>query len=118
MLCVILVPLLVFAPQLASTKRVGLREYGTLAERYVRAFDTKWLRGGASTNDSFLGTSDLQSLADLETSYGTLRTMRASLVTRESLIQVAVATLAPIVPLGLTMMPLEQLVKSLMSVLL
>jgi hypothetical protein len=118
MLCVILVPLLVFAPQLASAKRVGLREYGTLAERYVRAFDTKWLRGGASADERFLGTSDLQSLADLETSYGALRTMRASLVTRESLIQVAVATLAPIVPLGLTMMPLEQLVKSLMSVLL
>ena len=41
-------PLLVFAPQLAEAKRVGLREYGTLAERYVRDFDAKWLRGGAA----------------------------------------------------------------------
>jgi hypothetical protein len=47
MLCLALGPLLVFAPQLAAVKRTGLREYGTLAERYVRAFDAKWLRGGA-----------------------------------------------------------------------
>ena len=47
MLCAVHGPLLVFAPQLAAAKRKGLREYGTLAETYVRAFDTKWLRGGA-----------------------------------------------------------------------
>jgi hypothetical protein len=29
-------PLLVFAPQLANARRTGLREYGTLAQRYVR----------------------------------------------------------------------------------
>jgi hypothetical protein len=46
-LAVVLGPLLVFAPQLAQMKRTGLREYGTLAERYVREFDDKWLRGGA-----------------------------------------------------------------------
>ena len=47
MLCLVIGPLLVFVPQLARTKRTGLREYGTLAERYVRQFDAKWLRGGA-----------------------------------------------------------------------
>jgi hypothetical protein len=31
MLCVVLGPLLMFAPQLARAKRLGLREYGTLA---------------------------------------------------------------------------------------
>ena len=43
----VLGPLLAFVPCLASTKRVGLREYGTLAQRYVLEFDRKWLRGGA-----------------------------------------------------------------------
>ena len=41
LLCVVLGPLLVFAPQLAAAKRMGLREYGTLAERYVREVDAK-----------------------------------------------------------------------------
>ena len=47
MVFAILGPLLVFGPQLAAAKRAGLREYGTLAQRYAREFDHKWLRGGA-----------------------------------------------------------------------
>jgi hypothetical protein len=38
LLCLVLGPLLVFAPQLAQAKRIGNREYGKLAERYVREF--------------------------------------------------------------------------------
>jgi hypothetical protein len=64
LLCLILAPLLVFAPQLSRAKRTGLREYGTLAERYVREFDTKWLRGGAPTGETLIGSADIQSLAD------------------------------------------------------
>ena len=30
--------------KLAQAKRTGNREYGALADRYVREFDTKWLR--------------------------------------------------------------------------
>jgi len=46
-LCLTLGPMLFFAGQLIETKRMGLREYGALAGRYVQAFDAKWLRGGA-----------------------------------------------------------------------
>ena len=73
-LCPILGPLLVFAPQLAQAKRQGLREYGTLAERYVREFDAKWLRGGAPADEPLVGSADLQSLADLGNSYEVVRT--------------------------------------------
>ena len=30
-----------------AAKLAGLRDYGTLAQRYAREFDHKWLRGGA-----------------------------------------------------------------------
>jgi hypothetical protein len=60
-LFVVLLPLMVFAPQLAQAKRVGIREYGTLAERYVREFDTKWLRGGAPADEQLVGSGDIQS---------------------------------------------------------
>jgi hypothetical protein len=43
LLGVVFGPLLVFAPQLAEAKRRGNREYGTLAERYVREFDANLL---------------------------------------------------------------------------
>ena len=74
-MCVVLGPLLVFAPQLAQAKRVGLREYGALAERYVREFDSKWLRRGAP-DEQLMGSGDIQSLADLSNSFEVVRTMR------------------------------------------
>jgi hypothetical protein len=110
-------PLLVFAPQLAEAKRVGLREYGTLAERYVREFDAKWLRGGASAGEPLVGSTDIQSLADLGNSYEVVRTMRVVPATTEAVVQLLVATLAPIVPLALTMMPWDQLLKTLAGAL-
>jgi hypothetical protein len=116
-LCVIVGPLLVFVPQLAEAKRTGLREYGTLAERYVRQFDSKWLRGGAPADEPFVGSSDIQSLADLGNSYEIVRSMNIAPVTRGTIVQIAVATLAPVVPLALTMMPLEALLKTLAGVL-
>jgi hypothetical protein len=116
-LCLVVGPLLVFAPQLAQTKRTGLREYGTLAEEYVRQFDAKWLRGGAPADEPFVGSADIQSLADLGNSYEVVRTMRIAPVTKETILQIVVATLAPVAPLALTMMPLEELLKTLLGVL-
>ena len=110
-------PLLVFAPQLAQAKRVGNREYGALAERYVRDFDTKWLRGGAPTDEALVGTGDIQSLADLGNSFEVVRTMRPVPVAREAILGLVAATLAPLVPLALTMMPLEELLKTLFGIL-
>jgi hypothetical protein len=110
-------PLLVFAPQLAAARRDGMREYGNLAERYVRAFDTKWLRGGASADEALLGSGDIQSLADLGNSLEVVRGMRTFPITRDALVRLAVATFVPIVPLFLTMMPLEDLLKKLFGML-
>jgi len=117
LMCVVFVPFLVFAPQLAQAKRTGLREYGTLAERYVREFDAKWLRGGAPVDEPFVGSGDIQSLADLGNSFEVVQTMRVAPVTKEAILQLVAATLAPVVPLALTMMPLEELLKKLFGVL-
>ena len=117
LLGMVLGPLLVFAPQLAQAKRTGIREYGTLAERYVREFDAKWLRGGASADEPFVGSGDIQSLADLGNSFEVVRTMQIAPITRDAILRLAAATLAPIVPLLLTMMPLEELLKKLFGIL-
>ena len=84
LMCVVLGPLRVFASQFAQAKRTGNREYGTLAERYVREFDAKWLRGGAAADEPLVGSADIQSLADLANSFEVVRTMRIAPVTREA----------------------------------
>lgn len=117
LLCVILGPLLVFAPQLAQVKRKGLREYGALAQRYVREFDTKWVRGDAPPAEPLVGSADIQSLADLANSYEVVRTMSIAPITKQAVLRLAAATLLPIAPLLLTVMPLEDLLKKLASML-
>jgi hypothetical protein len=117
LMCLVLGPLLVFAPQLAHAKRMGRREYGTLAERYVREFDAKWLRGGAPAEERLVGSGDIQSLADLGNSFDIVRTMRVAPFTKETILLLAAATAAPVAPLLLTMMPLEDLLKKLLGIL-
>ncbi|MGE5303507.1 MAG: hypothetical protein ACM3TN_09285 [Alphaproteobacteria bacterium] len=117
LLCLVLGPLLVFAPQLAYAKRIGIREYGTLAERYVREFDAKWLRGGAAADEPLVGSGDIQSLADLANSFDVVKTMQIAPITRDALVRLIGATLVPIVPLALTMMSPEELLKTLFGIL-
>jgi hypothetical protein len=101
----------VFAPKIAEVKRTGLFEYGALAQRYVREFDVKWLRAGAPADEALVGSGDIQSLADLANSFEVVRTMRMAPVALQDIIRLAIAVLVPIVPLLLTMMPLEELLK-------
>jgi hypothetical protein len=117
LLCVVFGPLLVFTPQLARAKRTGLNEYGTLAEQYVREFDTKWLRGKGPRTEPLVGSADIQSLADLDSSFDIVRTMRFAPISKQAVLELAAAVLVPISPLLLTMMPLETLLRKLLGLL-
>jgi hypothetical protein len=114
-MCVVFGPLLVFSPQLARAKRIGLNEYGRLAERYVREFDGKWLRGGAPEGEPLIGSADIQSLADLSNSFSVVRSMRLAPIMRDAIVQLAACVLVPLIPLLLTVMPVEQLTRKLLS---
>ena len=116
LLLVVLGPLLLFTPHLSQARRVGLREYGALAQRYVRQFDDKWLRGGAPPDEALVGSGDIQSLADLGNSFDIVRGMTAVPITRNTVVQLAVITLLPVAPLLLTMLSLEELLKRLLQV--
>lgn len=118
LLLLVLGPLLLFMPHLAQARRAGLREYGTLAVRYAREFDDKWLRSPAPPDEPLLGSSDIQSLADLGNSFQVVREMRTVPFTKETLLQLAVITLVPLAPLLLTMIPLEELLKRLLQIVL
>jgi hypothetical protein len=117
LICVVLGPLFVFAPQLAQAKFIGKGEYGALAERYMRGFDVKWLRSCAPADAPLLGNADIQSLADMGNSFQVVQTIRLVPFTREVILQLLAATLAPLAPLLLTMMPLEEFLKRLLGML-
>ena len=116
MVFTILGPMLVFGPKLEAAKRAGLREYGTLAQRYVREFDGKWLRDGAPPDEPLVGSADIQSLADLGNSYEVVKGMRWVPFTLQTVLQLAVTTLLPVLPLMLTMISLEELLERLLKI--
>ena len=116
MLFAVLGPLLVFIPVLGQAKRVGLREYGALAQRYVRDFDQKWLRGGAPAEEALIGSGDIQSLADLGNSFEIVRGMRWVPFSKEAVFQLTLSALLPLLPLTLTLFSLEELLGRLLKV--
>ncbi len=110
----VLFPLMAFLGQLSRVRRTGLGEYGGLAQRYVREFDTKWLRSG-EPGEPLMGSADIQSLADLSNSFQVIREMRLVPFSKETVLQLAIVTLAPVAPLLLTMISFEELMKRLLS---
>ena len=112
----VLGPMLLFTPQLARAKRQGLEEFGAFATEYVSDFDQKWLRR-KSGSEELLGTGDIQSLADLGNSFAVVREMRVVPFVTDDLIRLVVATAVPLLPLLLTIMPLDQLLAQIFKML-
>lgn len=115
LLLIALGPLLVFSPRLMGAKRTGLREYGILASRYVSEFDRKWVRGGATADEQLIGSGDIQSLADLGNSFQVIRDIKPFPFGKDTVIQLVVISLLPLLPLVLTMIPLEELIMKLLG---
>jgi hypothetical protein len=118
LLLLVLAPLCAFSGHLASARRQGINEYGPLASRYVTEFDRKWVRGGAPADEPLVGSADIQSLADLENSFEVVQTMRLVPFGKEAVIQLVLALVLPILPLLLTMFPIDELAAKLMEILL
>jgi hypothetical protein len=108
----VLGPMLVFAPQILKTKRKGLAEYGTFAVDFTRSFDREWLR---TAHADVLHAADIQSLADLSNAFGVIKEIRPVPITRDTLIQLTLATLAPFIPLVFTVIPPDELLKRILA---
>ena len=116
LLVLVATPLTFFALQVSEAKRRDSRLYGRLAQRYANDFAAAWIETGAAA-PSPLGTGDIQSLADMANSLATVRATRSVPLTREAILKLGVAVLAPISPLLLTIIPAKELAKQLLKLL-
>jgi hypothetical protein len=107
-------PLLMFSPLMIRARIDALREYSALVLRYNRAFHEKWIDGKAPEGETLLGSADIQSLADLGNSYGFVREMKVVPFSLRVIMQMAVVTLLPTLPLLLLVMPVDEIL-SLMT---
>jgi len=111
-------PVSVFAAPINRARLGELRRYGRLASAYVLDFDRKWLEGKAPEGEALLGTADIQSLADLANSFEVVRTVNIFPFGRRTLTQFAVIFALPILPLTLTMFPLNEIIGRLVKIVL
>ena len=109
-LALIFLPPCVFASSLRACQEKGLSDYMVFAARYVNDFEKKWLHAAAVPAEPLLGTSDLQSLADLSNSVGIVRNMRWVPVSTRLLMAVVIASLLPMLPLFMFKYPIAELV--------
>jgi hypothetical protein len=108
-------PLFLFAPMLWNCKVKGLSDYMEFASDYVGRFDDKWLKANPPPSEPLLGTSDIQSLADMANSVNLVRNMRWVPVSLELAKSYAAAALVPFLPLLLLKYPIAELAKTLIQ---
>jgi hypothetical protein len=102
---------------MAKARRKGLADYGLLAQRYVESFERKWVVRDPSTSEELLGAADIQSLADLGNSYALVRDMRPVPFGLDDIIRLTAATAAPLVPLLLTILSVDELLLRIIKIL-
>lgn len=115
---VVLGPLLMFTPKMAAAKRKGLADYGLIAQRYVDSFERKWVSGEDAPSEELLGSGDIQSLADLGNSYAMVREMRSVPFGLDDVSRLAAATVAPLLPLLLTIFSPDELLMRVVKIVL
>jgi hypothetical protein len=113
----VLTPLCFFVIQMAAARRAGARQYGIVASRYVDGFRRKWIEGDVAEGEALVGTADIQSLADLASSFDVTQEMRLVPVGQWTLVQLVIVMVLPLLPLTLTMISLDQLIDRAVGVL-
>lgn len=112
-----LIPTLFFIRTLTRTKRSGTLEYGTVANRYVNNFRKKWIDTDLKNNEAMLGTSDIQSLADLSNSFEVSNQMRVTPFNQRVIFTLIIVTALPLAPLILTIIPFEKIILNVIKVI-
>jgi len=116
-LCLIvgILPLTVLTPKLIKTRKMGVLEYGRLANTYSASFDRKWVHSAEPATESLLGTADIQSLADIGNSFSVVEEMSIFPVTKKMILQIAVLTLIPMLPVIVLGTPMAELVNAVLK---
>jgi hypothetical protein len=112
------VPLVFFSPRLIRAGFHGPLDYGRLSSRYVDGFRARWMRDDPDQNRELLGSADIQSLADLMSSYDVADGVRALPLELRPVLVFIAATALPFLPLVLTVIPLTELLSRLAGVVL
>jgi hypothetical protein len=91
-----LAPLTVFMPPLAALKRRTQVTVGALMAEYGRFFERRWLRGEQVDDRGLLGAPEIGPVADTLGLFDAVSRMRIALLSRRSILPIALAAALPL----------------------
>ena len=114
-LIISLLPLALMTPKLIMVRWQGLLEYGRLATVYTQDFDRKWVHRTTAPTEPLLGTSDIQSLADMGNSFSYVNAMLIAPINKALVLQLAAQAALPLLPVILIGTPAPELIKAVVK---
>jgi len=112
-----LLPLGLLYFKLRKVRAAGLLDYGRLAYNYGDLFDSKWVHNANPPTESMLGTSDIQALSDMGSSFALVDTMRVLPISKRLVLQLAAQATIPLVPVIVMGTPTPELVHAVMKMI-
>lgn len=114
---VCMVPLLVFIRPLAAAKRQAMLEYGALVGRHGRLVRRRWILGESLDEDALLQAPEIGPVADTLALYEAVRNMRVAPIGKAAIIGVALPALIPLLALFSIEVPIKDLLKQVLGIL-
>lgn len=112
-----LLPLMAFVGPLAAAKRQALMEYGALVGRHGRLVRRRWILGETLEDDTLLQAPELGPVADTLALYEAVRNMRVAPVGKAAILGTAAPALVPMLALLSIEVPIKDLLKQVMGIL-
>ncbi|MEN6373109.1 MAG: hypothetical protein ABFD64_13980 [Armatimonadota bacterium] len=114
---VIIAPVFVFTGKLVALRANGILKYGDLGEDYAKLFDQKWIGGLHPEDETVLGSSDIQSLADLANSFDIVQNMRIVAADNKTVIVIALLAAIPMILVYFATLPFDEIVARVLGIL-
>lgn len=110
-------PPLIFSKRLRVTKRVGVLSYGILASHLGNAFEQRWLAPGTRVDGEALSQPDFSATTDLYSVAANVYDMNPAIFSRQTALMLVAMALIPFGPIWVTAIPLQTLLKTVVSML-
>lgn len=106
-LAIFCLPFCVFGQPLFKARLRGVAEYGNLASQVGREFERKWFDRSKADYEGALERQDFSAMTDLYQVAGNVYGLRMVPLTIKDALAVALATLAPFIPVAFMALPFE-----------
>lgn len=117
-LLLFLSPLLVFAGPLGRAKRQALLDYGALVGEHGRLVRRRWIEGREIEDDTVLGAPELGPVADTTALYEAVENMRPIPLSKRTVAPLALAAVLPMLVVAAIQVPIVEMLKKLLGVLI